>query len=138
MFCFLFFSSRWKETLFNPEGKTGPYCTGHFLSQISLAIANFKLTHHSGGCRSGRTMPRVPSTSQAVGPASSTGHWGGPRQGNKGVRRARAGLDLGRSVHIQRIPPHCFSGKATCTGSQQRNPSGRKPAWQSPGQRTCT
>lgn len=63
---------------------------------------------------------------------------GGPRQGNTGVRRARAGLDLGRSVHIQRIPPHCFSGKATCTGSQQRNPSGRKPARQSPGQRTCT
>lgn len=35
-----------------------------------------KLTHHSGGCRSGQTMPQVPSTSQAVGPAISMGQLG--------------------------------------------------------------
>lgn len=103
--CFFFFfsSSRWKETLFNPEGKTGPYCTGHFLSQISLAIANFELTHHSGGCRSGRTMPRVPSTSQAVGPASSTGHWGWPQagqqRGKEGTCRAGLGKECAYSAH---------------------------------------
>lgn len=67
MFCSIF-SLGWKETIINSEGRKGPYCTRHFLSQVSLAIAHFKLTHHSGGCRSDQTMPQVPSTSQVVGP----------------------------------------------------------------------